>query len=133
MEKDKVWGFDLNEYTAEEICNKIGISEFKNDQLVHGLQEAIDEFKLAIRYQDYARFSRARFAYAPNAFEVYKRFYRDSSEKYKNLPWDQDPTDMRFWTKHVNIMDLVDQLMNDGIYEQMLIQHRLEEVKYASA
>lgn len=119
---DKVFGFDLNKFSADEIVNKMRLTELGITELLHGfleVQENIEFERSHLRGNFYVE--KALLEASPYAFELYRRLYKGKKEQilaHQSLKSESHPPDtLRFWSHPVAIDILFRTLIKDDFYE----------------
>lgn len=117
--KDKVYGFDIDAHTADEILEKTGIASFEDDQLKDAFCECISNIEFAQRKGNNTEREKTYLMAAPVAYECHKRFYRDAEKAINlenlSLKTEHLPDSLHFWTHPVAIDLLHIQMIKDGL------------------
>lgn len=122
----KIYGYEVDKFSPDEICEKIGMAKFKKDQLLESFLESRNIMEYALRNESNRELEEAYLNMAPTAYEVYKRFYRDAKDKLNmNHPSlrkeaEESPETILFWSNPVRIDIMYRQMLRDGHYQPNL-------------
>jgi len=115
----KVYGFDIDAYTADEILEKTGVSSFADDQLKTAFLECVNNIEFAHTNEKEGKREETYLSTAPTAYQCYKRFYRDTKRainlKNPSLKTEYLPDSLHFWSHPVAINLLHIQMIKDGL------------------
>lgn len=124
MENNKVYGFDIDKYTADEIIEKTGIASFEDDQLKDAFLECVNNIEFAQRNEKESKREEIYLSTSPTAYAVFKRFYCDVKRyinlKNPSLKTDHLPDSLQFWTYPVAINLLHIQMLKDKLCKPLV-------------
>jgi hypothetical protein len=120
---NKVYGFDLNAFTSDEIIEKIGIDRLPNDQLLDVFIEVLDNINFAWRHETSFERDKVHQQAALFAYEAFKRFYKDkeSPQKFSHpslRDFEYLPNTIQYWSHPVATSILFEILVDDGYYTE---------------
>jgi len=124
MENNKVYGFDIDKFSADEILEKAGIAAFGDAQLKEAFLECVNNIEFSYRNENNDRREKTQLESAPTAYATYKRFYRDVDKvidlKNTSLQTEHLPNSIHFWTYPAAINLLYIQMIKDKLYKPLL-------------
>lgn len=122
--KDKVWGFNLDEISPDELIEQIGVAKFSIGELLYSIREGAQEVKYALEREDNARYWEVGSVYAPSAYALYQRLSSKGEEPRISIhlatnrfqSTKRHPTTIHFWADPDAILGLYESLEADGYY-----------------
>jgi hypothetical protein len=122
-EKNSIFGLNLNEFTDEQIVEKLGLSRFDDFQLIETIEKINEEIHLALEYEDQPRLRNAVLKSSPYAFEAYERYYSQTHSLINNL---------KYWINSNHIIELYQAMKWDGFFERNRaeINKKIEELNH---
>ena len=128
LKHNKIFGHDIDKLSADELCDKIGISRFENDQLLEVFRESLDNMHFAFKHGDNFKRECAYLEAGPSAYLIYNRLYEKKGFifKHPSLKEDYPQNSIHFWSDPVAIELLFIKLVDDGYCK--LKPHKMEEV-----
>lgn len=110
----KVHGYDVNEFAAEEIVEKIGLFGLSQDQLMYSFLEVMENINFSLEHNNKAKYEREMWNCSPTSFEVHRRFYLAKGIKLEFPPSEVDPGSLKFWINPLHVELLFYNLIRDG-------------------
>ena len=117
MQSDIVFGYDIDQYPAEEILEKVGVAKFEDDQLLACFLECLELIKFALEHENRQEQWEACLISSPTACEIYRRFLAHKSTLPKIKP-EYLPTSLHFWFIPAAFDFLFRMMVEEGFYKE---------------
>lgn len=114
---NKIYGFDLDKFSSDEIIEKIGLNRLSDEELLYAFLESRDNAEFSFSHEDNFGRENTCLQDAPTAYLVYKRLYYGLSIKHPAIQRKSIPNDMLFWVDQVATSLLFEMLIKDGYYK----------------
>lgn len=115
----KLYGLDLDEFSSNEIIDKVGVTKFSIEELLWTIWEGSEGIKYALERRDYRQYNEAALRCSPNACELFRRLSEKGEQCLSHLVNENhfhSPTEIKFWIFPDMIISLYESLKNGGYY-----------------